>query len=164
MRLVKFGGIIVLCLSLYYGLSYGYVYSEFGTAFDDKYETQYSQIKQVEIGRVVEGRTFDRTMSVGLWTDVSPVSGVKSSGYVQYQIGLATRRIDRPYWYYMVGPAFITSPDLLLGSHFQVGHEVGWGAVDSRGVRFGFYIKHFSDGGLSKRNEGRNFIGIRTGF
>lgn len=160
-------GWLILLASLWFGLrpAHAYVYGEFGMAFDHKYETQYSQVKQVEFGHIVEGKTFNRNFSIGAWTDYTHVIGIeKRNVYVQYQLSLETRRHDLPYWYYSLGPAFVSNPDLMLGSHFQVSHELGWGAVDGRGVRFGFYLKHFSNGGLSSRNEGRNFVGIRAGF
>lgn len=138
-------------------------YAEFGIMADTRSSVPYSDQKLVEIGEQWHGKLFEYTVGLGGWGDGDNVNGVKSSAYVQTLWGVEPRS-EHFYLHYLVGPSLITHTDVMLGSHFEFAQEIGFGMLDVRGVRVGVAVKHYSDAGLTKTNEGRNFAVFTAGF
>jgi Lipid A 3-O-deacylase (PagL) len=131
-----------------------------------------SSCKWAEIGLTGAIGKFVYTHGIGGWDDRSGYSDrkvnqspqyVKSSLFVESLLGVEPHT-DHYYISYKLGPSYIAHSDILLGSNLQVGHELGLGVKDVRGVRIGIVIKHFSNAGLKVPNTGRDFAGIRIEF
>lgn len=152
---------LMLCASSSYARTRGY--GEFGIAILHPYTWNYDKIKTVEFGLVGDlPHNFTVRTNIGGWADRSEYrSKVHDSLYQSLQIGAETKTVG-DYVEYYIGPALISNRDNLLGSHFQIAQEIGWGKRDSRGVKIGVAVKHFSNAGLSKHNLGRNFLVIKV--
>jgi hypothetical protein len=166
---MKLLGLIILCLSLFYGLSHGAenrVYAQWGVgvAHPSKSGANPSRIKNIELGLERAYSKFNARVGMGGWTDKTNYEGAKNALYVQYLGGLETRRTEGLFVAYFIGPAYITSPDSLLGSHLQISQQFHIGLKDSRGVGISIFISHLSNAGLKSPNQGRNFAGVGARF
>ena len=150
---------LLLATSTSYAASYG----TFGSALAHP-SNELSAVKFVEFGVQEELKTFDYRLGLGGWTDKSSYPGVQSSPYMLGQLGLTTRPVGGIYAGYFVGPAVVANTDRLLGSVFEVIHALSIGFKDTRGVKVGITIRHFSSGGLSRRNTGRDLVGLEVQF
>lgn len=104
------------------------------------------------------GRIWEQEPEAGMMFDKR--SGDHSSQWLAYKIGLEPR-YRMWYTHYMIGPAYVTASDARLGSNFQITHEVGVGFKDERRVRLGIDYRHFSNAGIIRPNQGKDFIGFQ---
>jgi hypothetical protein len=119
--------------------------------------------KFIEVGTQISHDVFDSRIGLGGWMDKSGYEGVRNSGYVQYQLGVETRKTGA-YAAYFIGPALIQNKDSLLGSHFQISQSIEIGLADIRGVTVCLIARHFSNAGMTAVNKGRNFVGPQIRF
>jgi hypothetical protein len=167
--MIKFVGLIVLCLSLFYGLSHGddegLVYGQWGVSVGHPESTSDpAQVKTIEFGYQQSYEKIDTRVSLGGWTDKTNYQGAKNSLYVQYLVGVETRRTEGIFVAYFIGPAYISNPDSLLGTHLQFSQQLHFGIRDKRRVGISVFAGHFSNAGISRVNKGRNFVGIGAHF
>ena len=132
----------------------------FGLGVANRFQTEYSQIKQIDVGIEKRLSLIDLKTSYGNWWDATHHPGALDSWYLSEQItvGPHFKNFDVGATF---GVAYIAKPDTVLGSHFQFCPGAEWTIKDSRNVQTGVYFEHFSDAGLNKINEGRNFLGVR---
>lgn len=62
-----------------------------------------------------------------------------------------------------IGFGFITSPDMYLGGYFQFNPQLYLGYCDKDRACIGLNFNHFSSGGLSQPNIGRDSLSIELG-
>lgn len=143
----------------------GAYYGEWGVGYDHPTHASVTDhVKFVELGKEGDlGPVGSYQLGLGAWTDATHYKGANNSSYASAMFGIEPSS-DNFYMHFRIGPAVISSPDTLLGSYFQVGQEIGFGFKDKSNRRIGLVFKHFSNGGLSKVNEGRNLIGLKVGF
>jgi hypothetical protein len=152
---------VLLAVSSFSQASY---YAEWGAGFQHPSSEPVSdRMKFVEFGYTEEHKLFDVSYALGGWNDASGIPGVRNSAYVKTLLRLETRTLGI-YMGYAFGPAFLFEPDILLGSHFELAHEIEIGFKDTRVVSVSIVVQHLSDGGLSQHNYGRNFIGPKVRF
>lgn len=95
---------------------------------------------------------------IGGWWDASG-NGRKGSIYGAYQLGLEVDSFLLAR--FMVGPAFITSPDSYLGGAFpQFTEDLFFGLQGKNGNTLGVKYKHFSSAGIYQPNMGRDLLGV----
>lgn len=64
----------------------------------------------------------------------------------------------------LVGPAYISNPDTILGGPLQFNNDFALGLRDSdTGNTIGFAYKHISSAGIYHPNMGRDFLLLRVG-
>lgn len=161
MKQIKY---LFLALMLMSQVSLASTYLNWGLAFDYPGNSEYSDVQNYALG-VHEhlNKTFDYLLEGGGWKDQGHFDGAKGSLYGALAIGLDLK-LHEKYASYFIGPSLLSTTDSILGYPFQVYHKlsVGWRDVDDK--RIGFFIKHFSDAGLSSVNYGRNFFGLEISF
>lgn len=167
--MTKLIGFALLIIALHFGFAHGsdgLVYAQWGVAVGHPAygSSDPSRVKNIEFGYQQSYQTFDTRIGVGGWTDKSQYVGVKNAAYVQYLIGVETRRNDGLFVAYFIGPAYISNTDSLLGSHFQISQQLHIGIRDSRKIGVSVYVGHFSNAGLSRINKGRNHAGVGVRF
>jgi len=142
------------------------VYVEFGTAIahaNDRHIETGS--KNIEFGYTNPLHWGRFQAGLGGWEDRSGWPGAEGSIYGQTSFGIEP---DLGEWYvnYHIGPSYISTPDTMLGSRWQIFQELGLGVVDWHGRRIGIVIKHWSNGAWWGRriNKGRNFLNLRVQF
>lgn len=153
--------------------AYGATFAQWGIASEHpSKEASITSVKFGEIGLSGEQGKLAYTAGVGYWMDTT---GYRSQGnlfvsdraenswFVETLYGVEPH-CGPVYLTYKLGPAIITHPDPLLGSNLQIAHELGFGLRDSRGVRVGIVLKHFSNAGIVRPNLGRDFVGLRIEF
>lgn len=137
-------------------------YAEFGISLFHPYTMNWDKAKTVEVGISKQFEKFTVRTNIGGWADrCEERRKVSDSLYTSVQIGAETDVVGT-YVEYYIGPAVLSNKDQMLGSHFQIAQEIGIGRRDSRGVKIGVAVKHFSNAGLSKNNLGRNFLVIKV--
>jgi hypothetical protein len=103
---------------------------------------------------------FIEQFEFGLFADTSGHDR-KTSGFGFYSIGVETNP-----GYFVIRSLFgigaITSPDTMLGGHFQFTEDLFLGVRDDRGCMIGLNLKHISSAGLSQPNKGRDFLVIQV--
>jgi len=153
--------IVILFLAI---PSFASTYLNWGMAFDYPWPEEYSDVQNYAIGHHgILSKKFDYIIEGGGWKDSSHYPGAEASLYGAAAIGIDLKLHER-YVSYYVGPSVISKRDVVLGSNFEVYQKVSIGWRDERDERIGFFVKHFSDGGLSKVNYGRNFVGAEVSF
>jgi hypothetical protein len=138
-------------------------YGTFGVAAHHP-SGELGQVKWVEFGKQKEMKKFDYRLGTGGYTDKTSSPGAQSSLYGVAQLGLESRLRGGLYAGYFVGPLLLGNTDRFLGSVFQVGHSLSVGIADDRKVAIGITYRHISSGGISKRNIGRELIGLEVKF
>lgn len=139
-------------------------YINWGVAFDYPGDAQYSDVQNFAAGRRgALSPTFDYLIEAGAWKDGGHFPGATPSFYGATALGLDLE-LHEKYVSYYVGPSLLTRRDTILGSHFEVYQKFAIGFRDMYDRRIGFFIKHFSNGGLSEVNYGRNFVGMEVSF
>lgn len=152
---------ILLCFAT---IAYADVYADWGIAFDHPNDGTYSEVQNYALGYQKKlSMIWDRDIETGGWKDGSRYPDTEASLYTSCMFGIQLTQPER-YASYFIGPAIISTTDALLGSPFQIEHKLGIGWRDTQDKHIGFYIKHFSNAGLSKVNYGRNFIGLEISF
>lgn len=117
--------------------------------------------KFLNIGRRTTLGPFIQQVEIGGWTDVAGNSR-SGSAYGAYQVGL---EVDGAFLGRIcTGPAFISSPDVYLGGHFQFTEDFYIGEHDAKGHSVGFIYKHISSAGLEEPNIGRDQMGFQIGL
>lgn len=149
---------LIILLVPQYCLAHGY-YAQWGAGVMNDNQKEYSQVKYAELGKRASFRDAEYSIGMGGWIDKSHYPGAESSLYVQALAGLQPRLKNFVLGYF-VGPAYITTPDKVLASNFQVSHELIIGVRDDRNVRVYFSVKHYSNAGMVLPNIGRNFAGV----
>ncbi len=135
-----------------------------GVGHPDK-EASADKSRLIEVGGERHYKIFDARFGMGGFTDKTKYPGVRPSVFTQVQVGLSTRPKEGGlYAGIYFGPGFISNPDSMLGGHFQFVEQVNVGLSDLRGVRVGFFVKHFSNAGIEQPNKGRNFVGLQAAF
>lgn len=167
--MTKLLGLTILALSLFYGLSYGsdngLMYAQWGVAVaHPEASSDPSRVKNIEFGYQRSYSRFETRLGGGGWTDKSQYEGANNAVYIQYLLGLETRKRDGLYVAYFIGPAGISHTDSLLGSHLQISQQLHIGIRDSRRIGISAYVGHFSNAGLAQPNKGRNFAGVGVRF
>lgn len=107
------------------------------------------------------GPLKDRAI-VGGWIDVTG-AGKSSSAFAGGQLGFEVNR-DGLVAGIFSGPTIISSPDVLLGGHFQFMDDLHLGIQDEHDNYFGVFYRHLSSAGLEMPNIGRDVIGIEIRF
>lgn len=143
--------------------SFSATYINWGVAVDYPSDTQYSDVQNYAVGYRKPLKVFDYLLEAGAWKDGGVYPGAKPAFYGAAALGIDLK-LHEKYVSYFVGPSCISAKDTLLGSAFQVYQRFSIGWRDSADKRIGFFLKHFSNGGLSKVNYGRNFVGIEVSF
>lgn len=136
------------------------VYAEWGLGLN----SGQTQTKYAEFG--IENETpyiTDYRFGVGGWLDKSDIPGVKDSVYAHLTLGIQPR-LDPFRLGYFIGPGIISEPDSQLGSNLQVVHKLILGFKDWRGASVSLVYTHFSNGGATDINNGRDFGGIQVQF
>lgn len=166
---------LLLLLILAYPAHADYMskFIQWGIASEHPGTSNLSSVKFLETGVAGEAGRMAYTVGVGGWADSSgykvdnttvwQANEVSNSAFVELLMGVMPR-CEHGYITYKAGPAIITHTDVLLGSNIQIAHELGIGIRDSRDVRIGLVLKHFSNAGIVKPNQGRDFIGLRVEF
>lgn len=162
----------VFALLLFFGVKdcYSAAFAQWGIASEHP-SKNLSAVKFVEFGKSGEEGKLAYTVGAGGWSDNTGYkaeseirNGYKtsthSSLFLESLIGVEPKS-EHFYINYKLGPAIITHTDALLGSNVQFAHEIGIGMRDSKEVRVGLVIKHFSNAGIVRPNKGRDFIGVR---
>ena len=122
-----------------------------------------SETKMLTLGIQEElwGPLKDRAV-VGGWID-NAGGGKSGSALASGQIGFEVNR-DGLVGGVFTGPAFISTPDILLGSRFEFMDDIHLGIQDTGNNYIGVFYRHLSDAGLSSVNIGRDIIGIELRF
>jgi hypothetical protein len=118
-----------------------------------------SETKFVSIGNQEDlwGPFKDR-VSLGGWLD-NAGGGRSSSALVAGQLGFEVNS-NGLVGSLFSGPALISTPDVLLGGHFQFQDNINLGIQDKSGNYIGVEYKHLSSAGLEMPNIGRDSIGL----
>lgn len=160
-------GFTILAISLIYGTSHGATYAEWGIASTHPGTKDPSQVKWAEFGEAGESGKLAYSVGGGGWIDkttyVAYGKAAQSAFYGNALFGVMPKA-EHFYMSYKLGPAYVSRTDALLGSNLQIAHEFGIGFKDDRNVRIGFVVKHMSNGGIVKPNQGRDFAGVRIEF
>ena len=101
---------------------------------------------------------------MGAWVDRSNIKDRRSSGYGSIGAGfnLTNSWIGFSSFH---GIGLITQTDTYLGSYFEFFHDFCLSIIDEgKAFRVGACLKHISNADLSKRNSGRDFIGLQFSF
>jgi hypothetical protein len=138
------------------------IYANWGVGYNDVKGSIDDKIKYAEVGEHIQYRILDTKLGVGGWSDVN--SGYRDAVFANYLVGVETRMKQGLYFSYMLGPAVISETDPKLGSNIQCSHEFEIGYRDTRGEKVKIDIRHFSNAGVVRPNEGRNFIGLGLEF
>lgn len=131
----------------------------YGAGTFNSAEKQAFETKVASVGyrsRII-GPIFQQ-VEFGLWSD-SAGAGRRSSGFGNYSLGIQSTpgyMVFRSSW----GVGMITTPDSMLGGHFQFNQDLTVGVRDDAGTIFGFNYKHISSAGIYKVNRGRDFITV----
>jgi len=156
--------LIAAFLFLFSTPSFASIYLNWGTAFDYPGDSQYSDVQTYALGHGgVLSKKFDYILEAGGWKDPGHFPGAKPALYTSAAIGLDLR-LHEKYASYFIGPSILSDHDTILGSNYQVFHKFSFGVRDERDRRIGFFIKHWSNAGLTKINYGRNFAGLEVAF
>lgn len=97
----------------------------------------------------------------GAWIDNAGL-GKSSSGFAGGQLGYEVNNNGLVGGIF-TGPAFITTPDILLGGRFQFVDDLHFGIQD-RNQYIGVFYRHLSSGGLELPNIGRDLLGVELRF
>lgn len=135
-------------------------YLNWGFGFDRADRGSYSDVQNYAFGLRLSNMFY---VEGGGWKDSTDYIGAEGSLYTSAGLVLNLDLTEK-YVSYSIGPAFITRPDTLLGSHYQVYHKLSIGFRENS-KRIGLFVKHFSNAGaFGARNAGRNFFGLEIGF
>lgn len=162
--------LFILSLSIFSQPAHAAGFAQWGIASEHP-SNNLSAVKFVEFGKSGEEGKLAYTIGAGGWSDNTGYkaeseigNGYKtaahSSLFLESLFGVEPKS-EHFYINYKLGPVIITNTDALLGSNFQFGHELGIGMRDSKEVRVGLVIKHFSNAGIVRPNKGRDFVGVR---
>lgn len=107
-------------------------------------------------------KCFKLRESTGLWIDNTGL-GRNSSGFISAQAGV---EIDNNGWVASVftGPAFMTTPDVMLGSYLEFYHTLSFGLHDKDYNYIGMVYHHLSNASISSYNLGRDLLGLELKF
>ncbi len=85
------------------------------------------------------------------------------TGFISPSIGLSIKG-EGAYAKVFFGPALVTYTDQNLNTSFQFNTDFEVGLRDKRGVELGIGFKHFSNGGITQPNYGRDILYFKVGF
>lgn len=94
-------------------------------------------------------------LEVGHFTDSMTSSGRKSSLWLGYSLGVEVQN-DPLVLRLMVGPSYLSTPDVYLGGHFQFNNDACGGVRDKQGRSIMVCYKHLSSAGIETPNVGRD--------
>lgn len=103
---------------------------------------------------------FIHQYELGLFADSSGHDRL-TSGFGFYSAGVEVNPgyfVIRSLW----GVGLITSPDSMLGGHFQFTQDFLIGVRDKRQNMIGLVYKHISSAGLELPNKGRDFLTLQV--
>lgn len=128
--------------------------------FNGPYQTESSQLKQLEVGLEKRLAWADFKTSWGKYFDATGYKGSNDSWYVEEQLSVGPRFsfLDIQGTF---GVAYLGRPDTVNSSNFEFAPGAEATIIDSRGVKLGIYFEHFSNAGIIRPNIGRSFMGIR---
>ena len=138
------------------------LFLKYGVGFGSSAKERAVEVKTASIGKQRQFFIFIDQWEVGGWFEQSNDPSRKSSGFIDYSVGL---NVDAGYLYVqsLWGVAAITTKDSYLGGNFQFNQDFSLGVKDARGVAIGLNYKHMSSAGIFTPNVGRDFISIRLG-
>lgn len=100
---------------------------------------------------------------LGCFVDQGRDSGRRSSGFVDYEIGVKPGPEVGVYGKAFWGVLAMSGPDTLLGGPFQFVSDFGVGIRDPlSSISVGY--KHISSAGFYSPNKGRDFINLELGI
>lgn len=91
--------------------------------------------------------------------------GVIADGNAHYysKVGIGVEpRMKFLYLHFFQNVAFITKRDEYLSSSFQFVEEIGIGVIGLNKTSVGLNLQHFSNGGITLPNKGREVFGIQV--
>lgn len=122
-----------------------------------------SETKMLSLGiqEDVWGPLKQRVVAGG-WLD-NAGGGRTSSAFASGQIGFEVNGNGLVAGIF-TGPAFISSPDILLGGHLQFMDDIHFGIQDKESNYMGLMYRHLSSAGLEMPNIGRDVLGLEIRF